>query len=226
LSVQSKAIPGWGWGAIGIVLLAVLLIPGCIRKTERPRKIDVASYYPLNLQDNHIYSGKIRSAVTSGAYEGVFTRTYMDSTGELVKWEDFIRNDRGIWLRSRILADTSIPHISFEPPLPAAPWSGVIGDTLHFSAVEIIDDSVNSHLRIHVECEILAIETLAGPAGLYENCIKMRMNYRTLDPGGISDLDGEYIFWFAEDIGIVKYIIPGDEGELLQATVGGKNWPE
>lgn len=209
-----------------IVLLILLLIPlACIKKVERPSQVDPRDYYPLNTEDIYVYSGKIRTAVTSGQYGRIFTRTYLDSTGDLLMWEDFEATADGIYLLSRTLPNDTIPEISFQPPLPAAPWSRLIGDTLHYTSWEVRSDSVNSHLRTELECEVIGLDSLTIPAGKFYDCIKIRTLYRTIDETSVHPFDGESIYWYAKDVGIVKFETPADSGVLLQATVGDVTYP-
>ncbi|GEM_PF-1424861 len=211
---------------VGIILILLLLVSSaCIKKVDRPTQIDPLQYFPLNVEDIYIYSGTIRTAVTSGKYDNLFTKTYLDSTGDLVCLEDISVDDHGVYLNSRTYAGDSVPEIHFEPPIPIAPWSNLIGDTLHFATWEVRSDSVNSHLRAQLECEILAVESIVTPAGLFENCIKLRMTYRTIDNIARKFFDGERFYWFAPDIGVVKFNSPVEEGELLQATIGSITYP-
>jgi len=213
-------------GRVQIILfLLILTLCSCIKKVERPAQLDSRRYYPLNVEDVYIYSGKFRTVVTSGQYGDLYTRTYLDSTGDLLMWEDLKVNSEGVYLNNRIIVNGDIPEIHFEPPLPVAPWSDLIGDTLHFTTWEVRSDSINSHLRAHVEYEIIDIEDLTLPAGEFPRCIKVRMNYRTVDVGAARLLDGESMFWYAQDVGIVKFITPAESGELLQATIGEKTYP-
>lgn len=208
-----------------LVVLAFLLFIGCIQKIERPNRIDPARYFPLNVGDEYIYSGAVRKVVTSNDIEHLFTRTFLDSTGNLIRREDVVKTNDGIMLKSRFSKSSRIPIINFDPPLPYSPWTNLIGDTLLFNTVEIRADSINSHLRAQVKYEIMAIDTVRTVSGDFPDCIKIRMLYRLLDEAESSFIDGETVLWFARDIGIVKYTTPLENGVLLQATVAGKNYP-
>jgi hypothetical protein len=140
-------------------------------------------------------------------------------------WRDIIRTSDGIWLKSLNIALPGIPEIHFEPPLPFAPWSNVVGDTLHHNSIEIRADSINSHLRILAEYEIMEIDSIMTPAGIFNDCIKVLLTYRTLDDTESKYLDGESIYWYARDIGIVRFQTPFDSGQLLQATIAGVVYP-
>jgi len=208
-----------------ILILLLVSLCSCIKKVERPAPIDSRRYYPLHVEDIYVYSGKFRTIATSGEYDGLFTRTYLDSTGDLLMWEDVKATPDGVFLNSRIMADTSIPEIHFEPPFPIAPWSNLVGDTLLFTTWEIRSDSINSHIRANIECEVVGIENLSLPAGDFSRCIKVRVNHRIVDTEAAKLLDGESFIWYARDVGIVKFVTPTENGELLQATIGDKTYP-
>jgi hypothetical protein len=210
---------------VALIVLSVLLIGGCIQKIERPTRIDPTRYFPLNIGDEYIYTGSIRKVVTSNNIDNLFTRAFLDSTGNLTKREDVIFSDNGIRLKSIFSASLNIPQIHFEPPLPYSPWTNLVGDTLLFNTVEIRGDSINSHLRARIKYEIMAIDTVYAPSGDFKDCIRIKMSYRTLDETESKFLDGESTLWYAQDVGLVRYITPNESGELLQATVAGKTSP-
>ncbi len=214
------------FGRVQIILILLLLtLCSCIKKVERASQLDSRRYYPLNVEDVYVYSGQFRTIVTSGKYDGLYTRTYLDSTGDLIMWEDLKATSDGVYLNSRIMASNLIPEVHYEPPIPLAPWSNLIGDTLMFTTWEVRSDSINSHLRTTVECEIVDIEDLSLPAGKFPRCIKVRMNHRVVDPEAAKLFDGDYYIWYAKDVGIVKFVAPFASGELLQATIGDKTYP-
>lgn len=208
-----------------LLILALLLFISCIQKIERPSRIDPSRYFPLNVGDEYIYSGAVRKVVTSNNIGHLFTRAFLDSTGNMIRREDVVKTNDGIILKSRFSVSSRTPIINFEPPLPYSPWTNLVGDTLLFNTVEIRADSINSHLRAQVKYEIMDIDTARTPSGSFPDCIKIKMIYRLLDEAESSFIDGESILWFARDIGIVKYETPMESGELLQATVAGKTYP-
>ena len=208
-----------------LIILALFLFISCIQKIERPSRIDPSRYFPLNVGDEYIYSGSVRKVVTSNDIEHLYTRTFLDSTGNMIRREDVIKTDDGIMLKSRFSVSDKIPIINFDPPLPYSPWTNLIGDTLLITTVEIRADSINSHLRAQIKYEIMDIATVRTPSGSFADCIKIKMIYRLLDEGEASFIEGESILWFARDIGLVKYETPLESGTLLQATVAGKTYP-
>jgi len=210
---------------LALLLISVIFLSGCIQKVERPYRIDPSRYFPLNVGDEFLYTGAIRKVITSKDIEHLFTRAFLDSTGDMIKREDYVISESGVRLNSIFTVSGKIPAIYFEPPLPYSPWTNLVGDTLLFNTVEIRGDSVNNHLRAQVKYEVLSVDTLIISSGIFENCIKIKMDYRTLDDIDTKFLDGQSLFWYARDIGIIKYSSPFGTGELLQATVGGINYP-
>ncbi len=210
---------------VSLMALLVLLLGGCIQKIERPTRIDPTRYFPLNTGDEYIYSGSVRKVVTSNNIENLFTRAFLDSTGSLIKREDVVFSDNGVRLKSIFSISQKIPQIHFEPPLPYSPWTNLVGDTLLFNTVEIRGDSINSHLRSQIKYEVMAIDTVYTPSGEFSDCIKIRMLYRTLDEAESKFMDGESMLWYAQDVGIVKFMTLGESGDLLQATIAGKTSP-
>jgi len=192
---------------------------------DRPYRISPSLYFPLNIGDEYIYTGPIRKVVTSNDMNNLYTRAFLDSTGNLIRREDVVLTDNGIKLKSIFSVSNNIPQIHFEPPIICAPWTYLVGDTLLSDIIEIRGDSINSHLRSQVKYEVMAFDTVITPTGHFPDCIKIKMTYRTLDETGLKLLDGESTIWFARDIGIVKYERPGESGELLQATVAGVTYP-
>ncbi|MCP4706884.1 MAG: hypothetical protein GY865_19975, partial [candidate division Zixibacteria bacterium] len=174
-----------------LIILALFLFVSCIQKIDRPSRIDASLYFPLNIGDEYIYSGDVRKVVTSNDIEHLFTKTYLDSTGNVIRREDFVRTDNSVMLKSRFSVSSSTPIINFDPPLPYSPWTNLIGDTLLVKIVEIRADSINSHLRAQVTYETMAIDTVWTPSGSFPDCIKIKMVYRLLDEAESSFIDGE-----------------------------------
>lgn len=208
----------------GIVLILLFLTLGCVERRERTTHFEAARYFPLNEGDRYFYSGVPGEITVSRQIDSLFTRAYLDSLGEVTTWEDFSRNEEGIFWNSVALSQVNL-QVHFYPPLPFAPWSKIVGDTLLISAVEIRSDSVNSHFRIQVAYEIMAVEDITTPAGTFPECIQMKVRYSYLDEKVRKIFADEIIRWFARDLGIVRYQASSVSGDLMQATVGGVNFP-
>jgi hypothetical protein len=207
------------------IIVALLVLGGCIKRIERLPRLDVDRYFPLNVHDEYIYSGKVRRLITVREIEGIYTQALTDSTGELLMWWDLVRTDRGIGLKNIISVSGEMPDLHFYPAIPFVPWSMLVGDTLLFNTVEIRGDSINSHLRARIKYDIDGIDSVVTPAGIFAECIIMRLDYQTLDETETKYLDGESLLWYARGYGIVKFETPYDRGELLQASIAGRTTP-
>ncbi|MCX6826010.1 MAG: hypothetical protein NTV06_01890 [candidate division Zixibacteria bacterium] len=207
------------------LVIIVALAAGCIKKVDHPSRTDYPRYFPLAEGDQLYYSGPMGKSVVTGNINDIFTVTFYDSAGNVTRWEDFVKTDRGSALKNRIYKFPHIPSAHYEPYLPFTPWSHIMGDTLLFSAMEIRGDTANTHLRLQAEYEIMAVEPVSTPAGNFDGCIKMRMSFKSLYDSKTVIPDGNSYWWFAKDIGIVKYHTPAGSGELLKAKIDGRVLP-
>lgn len=210
------------------ILLVVLaaLVCGCIERVERPRKITPADYFPLHEGDRFLYSTSQGETVVTHQYDNLFTKTYYDSSGNVQSHEDYVLDERGVQWNSIYFGKARLTSVHFVPSLPFAPWSNIVGDTLLIAAVEVRADSVNTHVRVQVEYEILAVETVVTPAGIFEDCIKVKMAYTPLGTEAARLIAPEITRWFARDVGIVKFETALVGGELIEATVDGVDYPQ
>jgi hypothetical protein len=211
--------------AVILIILPALILSGCIKRVERQAPIDRSSYLPLETGNSYLFSGILGRSEVTGNIGNLYTISHYDSTGRISAWRDVLRTGSGAALRSIVWNSEEPPSVGFEPPLPFSPWSNLVGDTLLYSGAEVRADSANTHLRIMVEFEIMAVETLVTPAGEFENCIKVETSYRTLENSASGRYDGRSALWFAKDVGLVKYVSPYGSGELLKAVVNGVNYP-
>jgi hypothetical protein len=179
----------------------------------------------LNSGDVFYFSNRADKAEVTNSIGNLFTFTYYDSSGNTLWWEDYLKDKSGVKWNNIVLNMPEVPSITFEPPLPFSPWSDLIGDTLMFSAVEIRSDSINSHFRISVKYEVMAIEDITTPAGIFMRCVKIRRDYETSDRAKVKMLDGRSFWWFAKDVGCVKYESAEVSFELVRATINKVNLP-
>lgn len=206
------------------VLLPILLL-SCIQKAERPAKTDFSRYFPLVDGAVYQYSGPLGKAVVSSQINDLFTFTYFDSAGNITGWNDFIRTDHSVGWKNTVSRGGNLPALFFEPPVPLTPWSLTVGDTLLFSAAEIRSDSLNSHLRMQAELEIISTEPVTTPAGAFQDCVEVRLSFKPLYSRQEQMIQGNLYWWFAKDVGLVKYALPYGAGELIWARVAGKSFP-
>lgn len=212
-------------GTISIILILISIVPAaCIKKIDHSGRTDFFRFFPLNQWDQFQYSGPMGKAVVSAKFNDLYTITYYDRTGRIYLWQDFLKSDRAITWKNAVPAGNNIPAVHFEPALPFIPWSRTIGDTLLVSSSEIRADSANSHLHLQVEYEIVTAGPITTPAGTFPDCVQIRMSFKSLYTKE-KRIFGVSHWWFARDIGIVKYILPEGSGELLSARIDGKNLP-
>jgi len=209
--------------SLAVVLLILPL--SCIKKIDRPEKIDLTRYFPLHNGDQYFYDGPFEKAIITGNINDLYTITFYDSSDYIILWADLIKRESGIGWKNIAYPNRIAPSITFEPPLPVSPWSSVVGDTLLFSSAAIYGDSINTHDRIQVQYEIVAIGEVITRLGSYGNCIQLRLSFVSLYGNGNKIIKQDCYWWLAYDIGIVKYIIPGGAGELTRARIEGKIIP-
>ena len=210
---------------VAVPLILGLFFTSCVEKVEHPVRTDFSRYFPLVDGAVYQFSGPLGKAVVSGQINELYTFTYFDSIQNITGWNDFIKTDHSVGWKNIVSRGGKIPPLFFEPPLPFTPWSMTVGDTLLFSAAEIRGDSLNSHLRIQEELEIISTAPVTTPAGEFYDCIELRMTFKPLYNNNEPLLRGNYYWWFAKDIGMVKYILPEGAGELLSARIAGKSIP-
>jgi hypothetical protein len=193
-------------------LIVLLIQVACVERVERPQKIDFNRYFPMAVENEYFYSTQAHKVTINNILDNsLYTFTYSDSSGNSLWWVDYFKSESGVKWKNIVVNSTKIPAIFFEPPLPFSPWSNTVGDTLLYSGIEIRADSVNTHVPIMVEYEVMAIEDINTPAGLFADCIKM--------------LDGESFYWFALDVGLIKYVSAGISSELVRATTYDRQYP-
>lgn len=207
-----------------LLLAALASFTGCIKRTERQAKVDFTEYFPTNLGDYRSFDFVIDSSVVTRKIGNLVTVTNYDSSGQIIGWEDYIIKPNGIYHKN-LISLTSL-SIHYEPAIPYTPWSRIIGDTLLINAVEIRNDSANTHLRIRLEYEIVALDTITTPAGTFDDCIKVQVAYETLDPTGPPRYDGVSNMWFARGVGLVRYSAFGKTAELKAANIDGTTYPK
>lgn len=203
---------------IGFAVI-LLILSGCIKKVERQTEMNYGDFFPLNDGDRYFFTGHFKRVTVTSHENNLFTLTYFDTAGTIIKWQDFSRIGDIVYQKSAVANSGNIPARYFQPPLPFLPWSRIAGDTLLASAIEMRLDSVYSHRPIIVECEIMAVEDVETPAGVFADCIKIKRLYRTLINTASANFDQESYWWFAAHVGPVKYVLPNDSGALIRAVI-------
>ena len=125
---------------------------------------------------------------------------------------------------------TIIETTEYNPPLLLVPASIELGQSYTNSTTASFTESGSTTTEtLTVTSEVEAVEDVYTPAGLFNGCVKLVMNFQTATK---SDQD---IFWLAENVGMVKNVsinpddtVCGTEGcvEILKtATVNSQSYP-
>jgi hypothetical protein len=207
------------------IVLMIMALSGCIQRVERQTKIDYSRYFPLSEGNEYIYSGISEKAVVTGEIGDLFTLTYYDTAGNIIRREDYLKKETGVRFKSIVVSDSMPISRYYEPSLPFGPWSNLIGDTLLVNSVEIRFDSNNTHIPVTAEFQIVAIETMVTLSGSYDNCIKIRRLIKTAKNSDSEIADEESFWWFAPDIGLVRSKTGQGSRELIKAVIGGVSLP-
>jgi len=211
--------------AVIILFLIAVILSGCIQKVEQKALIDFTTYFPLHGGDYYLYSGLMGRCEVSSDLENIYTFTSYDSAGNVIQWQDFLKYSGTVTLRNIINHSDSVYSVHFLPSLPFGPWSILVGDTSLVEVIEIRNDSANTHTRVMVGYEVLGHESVTTPAGTFADCIKIGMIYSSPEYASTMILTGESAWWFARNIGLVKYETAHGSGVLLEAGIEGINIP-
>ncbi len=210
---------------IPVSILFLTFSISCIERVERPARIDYSRYIPLHEGDWWLYSGHLGKLEVIGSVGNLYTVALHDSLGNSIGWADYTKNETGIYLNNIIFSGQNMPSVFFQPALRFSPWTRLVGDTLFQTTAEIWMDSANTHKSVSVEYEVLSIDTMVTLAGEFENCIRLRINYNSSEESRERLYGGESIWWFAQDIGIIKYKAFGETGELIKGQIDGVSYP-
>lgn len=198
-------------------LVAVLYAIAC---TPRIDKFSPLNYFPLQLNNTWTFDGEIRTMkVTESAkigHERYITLTFFDSL-DVALWSEkyHIVKDQLRWT-SFEPATSLLPRVTFNPPLFAAPFSAEPGDTDSINSIETQTDSVEITTTINVDYQIQTVEDVETPAGVFTNCIKLKINYIYPTSAQRPLFIGEHYWWFSPTAGPVKYDLPTAFGELVK----------
>ncbi len=208
-----------------LIFLTAIVFSGCVKRVERQAKIDYSQYFPLSEGNEYVYAGLSERTVVTGEIGDLFTMTFYDTTGNIIRREDYLKKETGVRLKSVVFNDSMEISKFFEPSLPFGPWSNLVGDTLLVSTVEIRFDSTNTHISITAEFQIVAIETMVTPSGSYDHCIKVRRLLKAANGFDPEISEEESFWWFARDIGLVRSETPQGSRELIKSIIGGVIFP-
>lgn len=201
----------------GLFVLS-LLMPLC---SHKPQAFDPLDYFPLAEGNQWHFSGdlqvltikEIKQTGKSLQATAVFSDTLFTPL-----WREIYHLEDGQLQWTNFEPATQLlPKVTFEPPLPAAPFSVLVGDVRIINGVEVRIDSTGAPRRvpITVEYRIDAVENVETPVGSFENCIKLTSEFQYPSADDHPLFIGRHIWWFAKSVGPVKYELPSSSGELI-----------
>ena len=201
----------------------IVFLSGC------EEKFSSKDYYPLDVDFIWTFSGPLKEitvvkvdTVASGLN---YTLVYSDSLGAKAWEEQFNLRNGHVFLRSYKSYTNILPTVTFDPAIPITPISENRSEIEVFKSTATHFDSTRQTYLIRAEYEIVEIETVETPAGIFDNCIKQKMVIIYEETPKIPLFEETDYWWFAKNIGPVKYSTPTNEGFLLNATLGPKKFP-
>ncbi|RPI02016.1 MAG: hypothetical protein EHM72_05205 [Calditrichaeota bacterium] len=161
---------------------------------------------------------KVDEIIKSGGEETV-TLSFVDSL-QVVLWKEkykIVKNQLR-WY-SFEPQSTLLPQVNFDPPLLFAPFSDESGELMRIISIETQTDTVKTENEITVDYQIQNIEDVKTQAGIFPDCIKMKLTFTYPQSVQRPLFVGEHYWWFAPGIGPVKYDLPTAFGELIEMNV-------
>jgi hypothetical protein len=208
-----------GCGLVAIIL-GISLLTGCGKKFDSSQYL---SYQPGNL---YTYTGPMTVAIDTAVTtkEGVeYVVMDLNESGQALSREVYLKKEGRAYWKEFDGGGMGIPLFQFDPPILSSPFSNKVGAKYSSEGVEIRQDG--SRLRFRLDAEIMAVEDVTVPAGVFPASIKVRSAYTYLDTTSSPLISGEASRWFASGVGIVKYEMPNGVGELLSAKIGERILP-
>lgn len=184
------------------------------------------SYFPLSEGSSWTYSGPMGEiSIEPGEGPDHWRRVHRDSLGGVVWWDHLHKRDSHVtWIQFHSQIPLG-PDLEFDPPLLLTPVSDQMGDSRSMTGIEYRSDSTQASIPIRVDYRIDSIDHVTIPAGEFDHCIKWTLRFSYLEPVEDAYLEGEHVWWLAEDVGPVQYRLPGGQGVLLSAVIDGKSFP-
>ncbi|MBN2355742.1 hypothetical protein JXO59_06490 [candidate division KSB1 bacterium] len=183
-----------------------------------------AAYFPLKLGYTWFYSGLIHTMeVTEVAMlqKGEqYTIAMYDSSETILCKETYLLKGKQIYWTSFQPDVATIPNIYFEPAIPIAPISDKIGETFSLHVFEKRDDGTGCRVRVTGRIEDAGSQKTG--IGTFADCIKMHLQYEYLDEACSRLLAGSTYYWYARDVGIIRFEMPSGEGELSSAKFNNR----
>ncbi len=194
-------------------LIMLLFIGFCMCESS----FQPAQYLSLYNKTTKHFSGVLGyTSINEWDEKDGFCMVLSDSSSQYDGYAQFSRDDDQVFLHSFDPRIPSVPSFQFDPPLPVGPFSGTVGDQTCLESIETRVDSTKRTHRIKVCYTIESNDRVDVPAGEFQSCIRMRMDYVYIDHPDRPFLEGQYLYWFAKGVGLVRYSLNGQIGELLE----------
>ena len=205
------------------IILPIIFLIAC------GKDFNSKDYFPLDEEYMWTFSGPLREIkvehkeiVASGEN---YTIVYSDTLGAKTWEEVLVNRDNRIYLKSYKSFSGFLPTVTFEPVIPITPISENRSEIEVFeSTVTHYDTTVTSY-KIRVENIIEEIETVESPAGQFTQCIRLRVSVTYEEPPTVPVFEETTYWWFAKNIGPVKYSTATDEGVIQNASLGPRKYP-
>lgn len=157
--------------------------------------------------------------ISKNASEETVTLSFVDSL-QVVLWKEkykIIKNQMR-WY-SFEPQSMFLPQVNFDPPLLFAPFSDESGELMRIVSIETQTDTIKIENEVTVDYQIQNIEDVKTQAGIFPDCIKMKLTFTYPLSAQRPLFVGEHYWWFAPGIGPVKYDLPTAFGELVEMNV-------
>lgn len=199
--------------SVGTISCCLLMI-FCSEKQPEFKPI---IYFPVHDGNTWHFSGSISKIEISAQHSknNEFQMIYFDTLKIPLWHETHILQDSQIYWKTFEPNLKLFPDITFSPPLPYAPMSQRLEFSTNMMSTETQMDTLARRSQIRVEYHVNRIETIETPAATFKNCLRMKTNVTYMDVTASPVFAGEHIWWYAKDVGPIKYELPSAEGELL-----------
>jgi hypothetical protein len=182
-------------------------------------------YFPLQAGFCWHYTGAISTVTIQeelATPDLQYIALFADSLGD-IKWKErYIKTRTNVnWIAMEPQAPLPA-SLRFEKGIPIGPCSAKIGDQQVFQTIE--RSSTNVTRTIKIRYTMVGSETITVPAGTFAKALKMVMNVQYPDDSSGS-LASENVYWFVQNVGVVKFSWDGVTGELKSATLGNRVLP-
>jgi hypothetical protein len=186
-----------------LFIVAIILLWGC--STRYPDQ----QYMALHLHSRWDFGGALRwievaDSITDHAEE--YTLHFGIGTRGIVI--AMVRYTEGRFSLTAVNgAPMGYPAILFDPPIPILPPSEKVGETQTWEAAEIHEGNPSQRFRVRVQTTVLEPSPVTAADTTFNDVLRIRVDYAYEDPSTMPFLAGDSEWWFARNVGIVRYQI-------------------